>query len=178
MSRIGKKPVAIPSGVEVKIDGNTVTVKGPKGTLSRDFHSDIEIKLEENELVVTRPSDHRVHRSLHGTTRSILANMVEGVTNGFSKTLELVGVGYRANKKGNTLVLNLGFSHPIDFPQPEGVEIEVPSTTQVIVKGIDKQVVGQVAAKIRSYREPEPYKGKGIKYSSERIRRKEGKTGK
>ncbi|SFJ38393.1 50S ribosomal protein L6 [Thermoflavimicrobium dichotomicum] len=178
MSRIGKKPIAIPSGVEVKIDGNTVTVKGPKGSLTREFHSDIKIKLEENQLVVERPSDQRDHRALHGTTRSLLANMVEGVTNGFSKTLELVGVGYRANKKGNTVVLSVGYSHPVEVPQPEGIELEVPAQNQIVVKGIDKQLVGQVAANIRAIREPEPYKGKGIKYIDEHIRRKEGKTGK
>jgi large subunit ribosomal protein L6 len=178
MSRIGKKPIDVPNGVEVKIAGSTVTVKGPKGTLTRSFNPDLILKLENNQLVVERPSDHRTHRALHGTTRSLLASMVEGVTNGFSKTLELKGVGYRANKRGNQLVMNLGYSHPIEFAQPEGVEIEVPNQTQIIVKGIDKQLVGQVAANIRSYREPEPYKGKGIKYSDEVIRRKEGKTGK
>jgi large subunit ribosomal protein L6 len=178
MSRIGKKPVVVPSGVEVKIEGNKVTVKGPKGTLSRDFHSDITIKLENNELIVERPSDHRTHRALHGTTRSLLANMVEGVSNGFSKTLELVGVGYRATKKGNNVVLNVGYSHPVEIAPEEGIELEVPSATQIIVKGINKERVGAVAANIRSVREPEPYKGKGIKYSTEKIRRKEGKTGK
>lgn len=178
MSRIGKKPIQIPNGVEVKLDGNKVTVKGPKGTLERDFHPDINIKLEENQLVVTRPSDHRTHRSLHGTTRSLLANMVEGVTNGFSKTLELVGVGYRVQKKGNNVVLNVGYSHPVEITPYEGIELEVPSQTQIIVKGIDKEKVGLMAANIRAVREPEPYKGKGIKYADEVIRRKEGKTGK
>jgi large subunit ribosomal protein L6 len=178
MSRIGKKPVVIPNGVEVKIEGNTVTVKGPKGTLTRDFHSDIAIKLEENQVIVERPSDHRTHRALHGTTRSLIANMVEGVTNGFSKTLELVGVGYRAQKKGKNVVLNVGFSHPVEVAPMEGIELDVPSQTQIVVKGIDKQKVGEMAANIRSIREPEPYKGKGIKYSDEVIRRKEGKTGK
>jgi large subunit ribosomal protein L6 len=178
MSRIGKKPIVIPNGVEVKIEGNTVTVKGPKGTLTRDFHSDIAIKLEENQVIVERPSDHRTHRALHGTTRSLIANMVEGVTNGFSKTLELVGVGYRAQKKGNNVVLNVGFSHPVEVTPIEGIELDVPSQTQIVVKGIDKQKVGVMASNIRSIREPEPYKGKGIKYSNEVIRRKEGKTGK
>jgi large subunit ribosomal protein L6 len=178
MSRIGKKPVTIPNGVEVKIEGSRVTVKGPKGTLTRDFHPDITIKLEENTLVVERPSDQRTHRALHGTTRSVLANMVEGVTNGFSKTLELVGVGYRATKKGNNVVLSLGFSHPVEVVPDEGIELEVPAQNQIVVKGIDKEKVGVQAAKIRSYREPEPYKGKGIKYINEVIRRKEGKTGK
>lgn len=178
MSRIGKKPIVVPDGVDVKIDGNTVTVKGPKGSLSRDFHSDIAIKLENNEVIVERPSDHRTHRALHGTTRSLVSNMVEGVSKGFSKTLELVGVGYRASKKGSTLVLNVGYSHHIEVTPEEGIEIEVPSQTQIIVRGIDKEKVGAQAANIRAYREPEPYKGKGIKYSDERIRRKEGKTGK
>jgi large subunit ribosomal protein L6 len=178
MSRVGKKPIAIPSGVEVTIDGNTVTVKGPKGTLTRQIHPDMTVKKEDNVLKVERPSDDRFHRALHGTTRSIIANMVEGVSNGFSKTLELVGVGYRAQKKGKTVVLNVGYSHPVEVPEPEGIELEVPSATQIIVKGIDKEKVGAVAAKIRAVREPEPYKGKGIKYADERIRRKEGKTGK
>jgi large subunit ribosomal protein L6 len=178
MSRIGKKPIPIPNGVEVTVNGNNVTVKGPKGTLTRSFHADMTIKVEDNAVVVERPSDERMHRSLHGTTRSLIANMIEGVTNGFSKTLELVGVGYRAQKQGNKLVLSLGFSHPVEVPQEDGIEFEVPSTTQIIVKGIDKEKVGAVAAKIRSYREPEPYKGKGIKYANEVIRRKEGKTGK
>ncbi|SEN61089.1 50S ribosomal protein L6 [Lihuaxuella thermophila] len=178
MSRIGRKPISVPNGVEVKIEGNKVTVKGPKGTLTRDFHPDIAIKLENNEVLVVRPSDHRTHRALHGTTRSLIANMIEGVSNGFSKTLELVGVGYRASKKGNNVVLNVGYSHPVEVTPEEGIELEVPTATQIIVRGIDKQKVGAVAANIRSIREPEPYKGKGIKYSDERIRRKEGKTGK
>lgn len=178
MSRIGKKPVAIPNGVEVNIEGNMVTVKGPKGTLARNFHSDINFKVENNEVIVERPSDNRNHRALHGTTRSLIAGMVEGVSNGFAKTLELVGVGYRAQKKGNKLVLNVGYSHPVEVTPLEGIEIDVPSQTQIVVKGIDKQRVGEMAANIRSIREPEPYKGKGIKYSNEVIRRKEGKTGK
>lgn len=178
MSRIGKKPIVIPNGVEVTIDGNTVTVKGPKGTLTRQIHPDMTVKKEDNVIKVERPSDDRFHRALHGTTRSIIANMVEGVSNGFSKTLELVGVGYRAQKKGKAVVLNVGYSHPVEVPEPEGIELEVPSATQIIVKGIDKEKVGAVAANIRAIREPEPYKGKGIKYSDERIRRKEGKTGK
>lgn len=178
MSRVGKKPITIPSGVEVTIDGNTVTVKGPKGTLTRQIHPDMTVKKEDNVIKVERPSDDRFHRALHGTTRSIIANMVEGVSNGFSKTLELVGVGYRAQKKGKAVVLNVGYSHPVEVPEPEGIELEVPSATQIIVKGIDKEKVGAVAANIRAIRKPEPYKGKGIKYSDERIRRKEGKTGK
>ncbi|GAA5345878.1 large subunit ribosomal protein L6 [Planifilum fimeticola] len=178
MSRVGKKPITIPNGVEVTIDGNTVTVKGPKGTLTRQIHPDMTVKKEDNVLKVERPSDDRLHRALHGTTRSIIANMVEGVSNGFSKTLELVGVGYRAQKKGKTVVLSVGYSHPVEVQEPEGIELEVPSATQIVVKGIDKEKVGAVAANIRAVREPEPYKGKGIKYSDERIRRKEGKTGK
>ncbi|MBN2909286.1 50S ribosomal protein L6 [Polycladomyces sp. WAk] len=178
MSRIGKKPIDIPNGVEVTVNGSHVVVKGPKGTLERTFHPDMTIKVEDNQLVVERPSDERHHRALHGTTRSLLANMVEGVTNGFSKTLELVGVGYRAQKKGNTVVINVGYSHPVEVEQREGIELEVPAQNQIVVKGIDKQLVGAVAANIRAIREPEPYKGKGIKYSDERIRRKEGKTGK
>mgnify|MGYP001255158779 CR=1 FL=1 len=178
MSRIGKKPIVIPNGVEVTIDGNTVTVKGPKGTLTRQIHPDMTVKVEENVLMVERPSDDRIHRALHGTTRSIIANMVEGVSNGYSKTLELVGVGYRVQKKGKTVVLNVGYSHPVEVEEPEGIELEVPSATRIVVKGIDKEKVGAVAANIRAIREPEPYKGKGIKYSDERIRRKEGKTGK
>ncbi|SDY92362.1 50S ribosomal protein L6 [Thermoactinomyces sp. DSM 45892] len=178
MSRIGKKPIVIPAGVEFKQEGNVVTVKGPKGTLTREFNPDITITVEDNQLTVNRPSDHRTHRALHGTTRSLLANMVEGVANGFTKTLELVGVGYRASKKGNNVVLNVGYSHPVEVEPLAGIEFDVPSQTQVIVKGIDKQVVGEMAANIRSKREPEPYKGKGIKYSDEVVRRKEGKTGK
>lgn len=178
MSRIGKKPIVIPAGVEFKQEGNVVTVKGPKGTLTREFNSDIKITVEDNQLLVSRPSDHRTHRALHGTTRSLLANMVEGVSNGFTKTLELVGVGYRASKKGNNVVLNVGYSHPVEIEPLAGIELDVPTQTQVVVKGIDKQVVGEMAANIRAKREPEPYKGKGIKYSNEVVRRKEGKTGK
>jgi large subunit ribosomal protein L6 len=162
MSRIGKKPIDIPNGVEVTINGSHVVIKGPKGTLERTFHPDMTIKLEDNQLVVERPSDERHHRALHGTTRSLLANMVEGVTNGFSKTLELVGVGYRAQKKGNTVVINVGYSHPVEVEQREGIELEVPAQNQIVVKGIDKQLVGAVAANIRAIREPEPYKGKGM----------------
>lgn len=178
MSRIGRKPIVVPSGVEVNISGKTVTVKGPKGTLTNDIHSDISVALENNELLVTRPSDHRTHRALHGTTRSILSNMVEGVSAGFTRQLDLVGVGYRAAKKGNNVVLNVGYSHPVEMEPEAGIELDVPTQTQVIVKGIDKQRVGAMAAKIRSVREPEPYKGKGIRYSDEHVRRKEGKTGK
>lgn len=178
MSRIGLKPIAVPDGVEVKIDGNQVTVKGPKGELTRQFHPDMIIRLEEKELTVQRPSDNKQHKSLHGTTRSLLANMVEGVTKGFEKSLELVGVGYRAQKSGNKLVLNVGYSHPVEIEPEKGIEIEVPAQNKIIVKGIDKERVGQVAANIRAVREPEPYKGKGIRYEGEVVRRKEGKTGK
>lgn len=178
MSRIGRKPITIPSGVNVTIDNTLITVKGPKGTLSREFHRDMKISVEDNVLTVERPSDNKLHRSLHGTTRSVVQNMVSGVTDGFVKTLELVGVGYRANKSGNKLVLNVGYSHPVEIEPENGIEFEVPSNTKVIVKGIDKELVGATAAKVRSVREPEPYKGKGIKYEGERILRKEGKAGK
>ncbi|OEF96432.1 50S ribosomal protein L6 [Vulcanibacillus modesticaldus] len=178
MSRIGKKPVEIPAGVEVTIDGTVVSVKGPKGTLTRTFHNDIKIIKEGNEVIVERPSDNKLHRALHGTTRSIISNMVEGVTKGFEKTLELVGVGYRAAKSGKKVTLSVGYSHPVEFLPEEGIDLEVPEPTKIIVKGIDKERVGATAAKIRSIRKPEPYKGKGIKYADERIRRKVGKTGK
>ncbi|KEZ49140.1 MULTISPECIES: 50S ribosomal protein L6 [Metabacillus] len=178
MSRIGKKPLEIPAGVTVAIDGSTVTVKGPKGELTRTFNSDINIKVEDNVLTVTRPSDQKEHRALHGTTRSLLGNMVEGVSKGFEKGLELVGVGYRATKSGNKLVLAVGYSHPVEIVPEQGIEIEVPSNTKVIVKGTDKERVGAVASNIRATRPPEPYKGKGIRYEGEYVRRKEGKTAK
>jgi len=178
MSRIGRKPIAIPSGVEVKIEGNLVTVKGPKGILSREVHKDMQVSVSENEISIVRPSDNKLHRSLHGTTRSVVANMVNGVTEGYSKSLELVGVGYRANKTGNKVVLNVGYSHPVEIVPEDGIEFDVPANNKIIVKGIDKELVGATAAKIRSVREPEPYKGKGIKYEGERIIRKEGKAGK
>lgn len=178
MSRIGKKPIAIPDGVDVSIADQVLTVKGPKGILSRSLHKDIQISIDDKEILVQRPSDNKLHRSLHGTTRSIVANMVEGVTKGFEKTLELVGVGYRAAKTGNQVTLTVGYSHPVVVTPEEGIEFEVPAANRVIVKGIDKERVGAVAANIRSVREPEPYKGKGIKYDTERVRRKEGKTGK
>lgn len=178
MSRIGKKPIIIPDGVEYKNDNNFITVKGPKGELSRQFSKDINITIEGNELTITRPSEHKEHRSLHGTTRSVLANMIEGVTNGFTKTLEMVGVGYRATKSGNKLTLSVGKSHPVEIVPEEGIEFDVPAATKIVVKGINKERVGQVAAEIRSIRVPEPYKGKGIRYENEYVRRKEGKTGK
>ncbi|MFD2043162.1 50S ribosomal protein L6 [Ornithinibacillus salinisoli] len=178
MSRIGLKPIEIPDGVEVKLDGVTVTVKGPKGELTRNFHSDIKIIIEGNTITLERPSDHKEHRSLHGTTRSLIANMVEGVSKGFEKQLEIIGVGYRAQKQGNKVTVNAGYSHPVELDPIEGIEIEVPKNTQVIVKGIDKELVGAVAANIRAIRPPEPYKGKGIRYVDEYVRRKEGKTAK
>ncbi|UOE94265.1 50S ribosomal protein L6 [Alkalihalobacillus sp. LMS39] len=178
MSRIGKKPVEIPSGVTVTLNDNTITVKGPKGELTRNLHPDMIVKVEENELTVERPSDQKEHRALHGTTRSIVSNMVEGVTKGYEKGLELIGVGYRATKSGQKLVLNVGYSHPVEIVPEAGIEIEVPSNTKVLVKGIDKERVGAIAANIRSVRLPEPYKGKGIRYEGEYVRRKEGKTGK
>ncbi|MFB5663008.1 50S ribosomal protein L6 [Alteribacillus sp. HJP-4] len=178
MSRIGLKPIELSKDVTVTLDGNKVTVKGPKGELSRELHQDITVNVGEEEVTFERPSDHKEHRSLHGTTRSIVNNMVEGVTKGFEKSLELVGVGYRANKAGNKLVLNVGYSHPVEIVPEEGIEIDVPSNTKVIIKGIDKERVGAIASNIRSVRRPEPYKGKGIRYEGEYVRRKEGKTGK
>ncbi|AOZ88542.1 50S ribosomal protein L6 [Bacillus xiamenensis] len=178
MSRIGKKLIEIPSGVTVTNNDNTVTVKGPKGELTRTFHPDMEIKIEDNVLTVSRPSENKEHRALHGTTRSLIANMVEGVSKGFERGLELIGVGYRAAKSGNKLVLNVGYSHPVEIVPEAGVEIEVPSQTKVIIKGIDKERVGALASNIRAVRAPEPYKGKGIRYEGEFVRRKEGKTGK
>lgn len=178
MSRIGKKPIEVPAGVTVTLDGNRVTVKGPKGELSREFNKDITITVEDNVVTVTRPSDSKEHRTVHGTTRAILANMVEGVSKGFEKSLELIGVGYRAQKQGNKLVLSVGYSHPVEITPENGLEIDVPSNTQVVVKGIDKEQVGALAANIRGVRPPEPYKGKGIRYVGEYVRRKEGKTGK
>ncbi|MGM0877600.1 MAG: 50S ribosomal protein L6 [Bacillota bacterium] len=179
MSRIGKKPLEIPAGVTVTIaDDNTVTVKGPKGELTRTFNPDIKITIEENVLTVSRPSDIKEHRALHGTTRSLLGNMVDGVSKGFERGLELIGVGYRASKSGNKLVLNVGYSHPVEITPEEGIEIEVPSQTKVLVKGTDKERVGAIAANIRDVRPPEPYKGKGIRYEGEHVRRKEGKTAK
>ncbi|MFM7262160.1 MAG: 50S ribosomal protein L6 [Acidimicrobiales bacterium] len=178
MSRIGKSPITIPSGVEVSIAGRTVSVKGPKGQLSREIPGDIIVRKEENTLLVERPDDSRTNRSLHGLSRTLVNNMVVGVTDGFSKELEIVGVGYRAEAQGQNLRLALGFSHPVTVPAPAGITFEVPAQTKVIVKGIDKELVGQVAANIRSIRKPEPYKGKGVRYADERVLRKAGKTGK
>ena len=178
MSRIGKKPITVPAGVNVTINGNEVTVKGPKGELHSTFNPEISIAMEGSEIIVTRPSDDKTHRALHGLTRTLVANMVEGVTNGYSKTLEVNGVGYRAQKQGKNLVMNLGFSHQVIVPEVPGITIDVPSPNQVVISGADKQQVGQFAAEVREKRPPEPYKGKGIKYADEVIRRKVGKTGK
>ena len=178
MSRIGKKPITIPAGVEVKINGNEVTVKGPKGELKNTFNADMAIAMEGNEIIVTRPTDNKEHRSLHGLTRTLIANMVEGVANGYSKTLEVNGVGYRVQKQGKNLVMNLGFSHQVIVEEVPGITIEVPGPNQIVISGADKQQVGQFAAEVREKRPPEPYKGKGIKYADEHIRRKEGKAAK
>jgi len=179
MSRIGRLPVVIPQGVDVKItDDNTITVKGPKGQLERTLHADMKIAIENGVLTVTRPSDQKEHRSLHGLTRSLVNNMVEGVSKGFEKTLEINGVGYRAAKQGSKLNLTMGYSHPVEMEDPEGITTETPAPNRIVIKGANKEVVGNHAAKIRAVRPPEPYLGKGIKYSDEVIRRKEGKTGK
>ena len=179
MSRIGKLPVSVPAGVEVSINGNEVNVKGPKGELTQTFHKELTIeKAEDGSIVVTRPNDERESRAMHGLTRTLIHNMIIGVSEGYSKTLELVGVGYRAAVKGNTLELNLGFSHPVIIEKPEGITFECPDQAKIVVSGIDKQQVGQVAADIRKWRKPEPYKGKGIRYQGEHVRRKEGKTAK
>lgn len=178
MSRIGKKPIEIPAGVTVTLNKNTAIVKGPKGELTRSFDPEITINVEENVVTITRPSDMKEHRALHGTTRAVLANMIEGVSTGFTRNLELIGVGYRAQKQGNKLVLNVGYSHPVEIEPEEGLEIEVPANTKVVIKGTDKERVGALAANIRGVRPPEPYKGKGIRYEGEFVRRKEGKTGK
>ena len=178
MSRIGKKPVAIPAGVTVDVaEGNVVTVKGPKGTLTRTFHPDMILKVDGAVLTVERPDDEHLHKSLHGLTRTLIANMVEGVEKGFAKELEVNGVGYRAEKKGNQLVMRLGYSHEVIVDEIPGITIEVPAPNKIIVRGTDKQAVGQFAAEVRGKRPPEPYKGKGIKYTTEVIRRKVGKTG-
>lgn len=178
MSRIGKKPIEIPSNVTVTIDGHTVTVKGPKGELKQTFDKNLNISLEDGVLEVTRPNDEKKIRALHGLTRTLIYNMVVGVTEGYKKELEIIGTGYRAAKQGNKLALTLGFSHPLELEDPKGIEVEVPAPNKIIISGTDKQQVGQYAAHIRGYRMPEPYKGKGIKYSDEIIRRKVGKTGK
>ena len=178
MSRIGRAPIVIPAGVDVVVDGSTVTVKGPKGTLTKTMHSNITITKDGDTITVTRPNDAKENRSLHGLTRTLIANMIEGVSNGYKKELEINGIGYRAEKKGNALVMKIGFSHDVVMEEPEGITVEVPSANKVIVSGADKQKVGQFAAEVREKRPPEPYKGKGIKYVDEHIRRKEGKAGK
>lgn len=178
MSRIGRKPIPVPNGVNVNLDNNVITVKGPKGTLSRELHKDMKVSFESDVITVERPSDNKLHRSLHGTTRSVVANMVIGVTDGYIKNLDLVGVGYRASKSSDKLVLNVGYSHPVEIVPENGIEFEVPAQNKIIVKGINKEAVGEIAAKIRAVRPPEPYKGKGIKYEGEKILRKEGKAGK
>lgn len=178
MSRIGRMPITLPSGVSVTIDANNfVTVKGQKGTLTKDLHKDMILKMEDGTITVSRPSETKNHKSLHGLTRTLLNNMVLGVTSGFEKNLEINGVGYRAQKQGKKLVLTLGYSHPVEMDEPEGITVDVPAPNKIIVKGMDKQAVGEFAAKIRGKREPEVYKGKGIKYDTEVIRRKEGKAG-
>ena len=177
MSRIGKKPISLPAGVKVTVDGNTVTVQGSKGTLIQTLPEGITINQEDNQLLVQRADDSKQQRAFHGLTRALIANMVDGVTNGFEKKLELVGVGYRAQMQGKKLVISIGFSHPVEMDPPDGIEFEVPAPTRITVKGIDKQLVGNTAANIRAIRKPEPYKGKGIKYENEVIRRKAGKAG-
>ncbi len=177
MSRIGKRPIPVPAGVDVTIDGSTIRVKGPRGELSRTLHRDVILRREGDEILVERRSDEPQHRALHGLSRTLVANMIEGVTSGFKKTLEIVGVGYRAENKAFGLTLSLGYSHPIDYRAPEGIKLNAASPTVVEVTGTNKEVVGQVAAEIRSLRPPEPYKGKGVKYQGEVIRRKAGKAG-
>ena len=179
MSRVGKKLIEVPANVTIAIAAdNVVTVKGPKGELTRQFHQDMTIEVEGAVLTVTRPSESKEHRTNHGTTRALLANMVTGVSEGFTRSLELIGVGYRASLQGSKLVLNVGYSHPVEFTPEDGLEVEVPSNTKIIVKGISKERVGALASNIRDVRPPEPYKGKGIRYEGEFVRRKEGKTGK
>ena len=178
MSRIGRKPVTLPAGVEVKVDDkNVVTVKGPKGELEQQVNERIKVEVGEGEIRLSRPTDNRNDRAQHGLSRALIQNMVTGVTSGYEKKLQIIGVGYRADKKGNKLVMNLGFSHPVEMEDPEGITTETPDANTVVVKGIDKALVGNYAANIRSWRKPEPYKGKGIRYEGERVRRKEGKTG-
>jgi len=178
MSRIGNKPITIPEGVEVKLDGQSITVKGPKGTLQREIHNNMKINLEGNVLTVERPDDEPSNRSLHGLTRTLINNMITGTVNGFERKLEINGVGYRAAKQGTKLVLTLGYSHPVEMEAPEGITFDVPTPNEITVKGMDKELVGQTAAVIRTKRPPEVYRGKGIKYAEETIRRKEGKAGK
>ena len=178
MSRIGLKPITIPAGVDVNVNGTTVTVKGPNGTLSMDAHPNMTVSIEGSEIIVSRPNAAKENRSLHGLTRTLIHNMIVGVTEGFKKNLEVNGVGYRVQMQGNNLVMNLGFSHQVTMEAPEGIKVECPSANAIVISGADKQMVGQFAAQVREKRPPEPYKGKGIKYAEEHIRRKEGKAGK
>lgn len=177
MSRIGRMPITVPAGVEVKIDANKVTVKGPKGETAKELHPDMIIEMEGNVIHVKRPSEDKMHKSLHGLTRTLIHNMVVGVTQGYEKKLEVKGVGYRVSKDGKNLVMNIGYSHQVIMPEPDGITVEVPDPNSIVVKGIDNQKVGQFAAEIREKRPPEPYKGKGIRYAGEFVRHKEGKTG-
>ena len=176
MSRIGNRPVEVPKGVEVKLQDGALHVKGPKGALTQAIHPDMKVEIGDGEITVARPTEHKRHKALHGLTRSLVANMVEGVTDGFKRELEIQGVGYRAQKQGKGLTLHLGFSHPVEYPAPSGIDLDAPSQTQIVVSGADKQLVGQVAAEIRGIRPPEPYKGKGVRYAGEQVRRKAGKT--
>jgi len=178
VSRIGRQPIPIPAGVEVRLEGNTVRVKGPKGELSRTLHEAVQVTVDNGRVIVTRASDEPEHRALHGLTRTLVANMVKGVTEGYEKRLEINGVGYRASKQGNKLVLAMGYSHPVEFEPPPGIQFEVPSPTQITVRGVDKELVGEIAARIRRVRPVEPYLGKGIRYEGEHVRRKAGKAGK
>lgn len=178
MSRIGNKPIEVPNGVEVKLDGHIITVKGPKGTLEKELHKNMTVTVENNQVIVTRPDDEPFNKSLHGLTRTLINNMIQGASNEFTRVLEVNGVGYRATKQGTKLVLTLGYSHPVEMEAPAGITFDVPNPNQIIVKGIDKELVGQTAAVIRTKRPPEVYRGKGIKYAEEVIRRKEGKAGK
>jgi large subunit ribosomal protein L6 len=178
MSRVGKKPISVPKDVDLKLEGATLSVTGPRGQLRRSLSPELTVRIEEDRILVERPNDTKRLRSLHGLTRTLISNMVEGVTKGFSKSLELIGVGYRASKSGRKLVLSVGYSHPVEIAPPEGIEIEVPNPTLVTIRGYDKETVGQLAATIRDVRPPEPYQGKGIRYAGERVRRKAGKTGK
>ena len=178
MSRIGNKPITVPEGVEVTLNDNHIVVKGPKGTLEKDLHKNMTVTMEGNTITVTRPNDEAVNRSLHGLTRTLISNMIEGVVNEFKRNLEINGVGYRAQKKGNDLVMNLGYSHPVEIVATEGISFDLTDANHIVVRGIDKELVGQVANEVRSKRPPEVYRGKGIKYATEHIRRKEGKAGK
>ena len=178
MSRVGNMPITVPAGVEVKLEGNHITVKGPKGSLERDIHPNMKVELDGNEIKVSRPDDTNINKSLHGTTRALIHNMVEGVVNEFKVELEINGVGYRAQKQGNKLVMSLGYSHPVEMEAPEGITFDLTDANHIVVRGIDKELVGQVANEVRSKRPPEVYRGKGIKYATEHIRRKEGKAGK